>query len=90
VLVVTYQEPVMMHTTGHRFPVVQTGHSRSRRDYVIEEELAVSPLDPGLGLPIENPPTVSERDQAAPSLAEALDRGLLPDYETSIALEATL
>ncbi len=26
----------------------------------------------------------------APSLAEALDRGLLPDYETSIALEATL
>lgn len=80
----------MMHTTGHRFPVVQTGHSRSRRDYVIEEELAVSPLDPGLGLPIENPPTVSERDQAAPSLAEALDRGLLPDYETSIALEATL
>ncbi|MEU8635222.1 hypothetical protein AB0C38_23860 [Amycolatopsis sp. NPDC048633] len=34
--------------------------------------------------------TVSERDQAAPSLAEALDRGLLPDYETSIALEATL
>ncbi|MGA5823253.1 dTDP-4-dehydrorhamnose 3,5-epimerase [Kitasatospora sp. NPDC094028] len=45
-------------------------------------EHAVHPLDPDLG--IEWPtdaPQLSARDAAAPSLAEAIASGLLPDYE---------
>ncbi|WP_026120727.1 dTDP-4-dehydrorhamnose 3,5-epimerase family protein [Nocardiopsis potens] len=50
--------------------------------YVAENELAVSPLDPGLGLPIPEDvaPVLSARDRAAPTLAEAEARGLLPSY----------
>jgi dTDP-4-dehydrorhamnose 3,5-epimerase len=44
-------------------------------------EHAVHPLDPELGIawPAETP-LLSARDDAAPSLAEALASGLLPDY----------
>ncbi|MFJ9693496.1 dTDP-4-dehydrorhamnose 3,5-epimerase [Kitasatospora sp. NPDC101183] len=45
-------------------------------------EHAVHPLDPDLG--IEWPtdaPQLSARDAAAPTLAEAIESGLLPDYE---------
>lgn len=48
-------------------------------------EFTISPLDPDIGLvfPDEVAPAVmSPRDTAAPSLAEARERGLLPDYET--------
>ena len=44
-------------------------------------EHGLHPLDPDLG--IEWPvtaPILSERDAAAPTLAEALERGMLPDY----------
>ncbi|MEU1660148.1 dTDP-4-dehydrorhamnose 3,5-epimerase family protein [Streptomyces griseofuscus] len=61
--------------------------------YVAENELAVSPLDPALGLPVridDVEPVLSERDVAAPSLAGALEAGILPDYETCLALEAAL
>ncbi|MEV6972922.1 dTDP-4-dehydrorhamnose 3,5-epimerase [Kitasatospora sp. NPDC093806] len=45
-------------------------------------EHAVHPLDPDLGIewPVEVP-QLSARDDAAPSLAEALASGLLPDYQ---------
>jgi dTDP-4-dehydrorhamnose 3,5-epimerase len=44
-------------------------------------EHGLHPLDPALG--IEWPVTellVSERDAAAPTLAHAMQRGMLPDY----------
>ncbi|MEV6425153.1 dTDP-4-dehydrorhamnose 3,5-epimerase family protein [Streptomyces sp. NPDC051662] len=52
--------------------------------YVAENELALSAFDPALGLPIPAgiDPVVSERDMAAPTLAEARAAGLLPDYAT--------
>ncbi|MEV7778096.1 dTDP-4-dehydrorhamnose 3,5-epimerase family protein [Kitasatospora sp. NPDC088351] len=54
-------------------------------------EHAVHPLDPDLG--IEWPtdaPQLSARDAAAPSLAEALATGLLPDYEKCRAFTESL
>jgi dTDP-4-dehydrorhamnose 3,5-epimerase len=46
-------------------------------------EHVVHPLDPALGIdwPAEEP-VLSPKDAAAPSLAEALDAGALPDYAT--------
>ncbi|MFI6875913.1 MULTISPECIES: dTDP-4-dehydrorhamnose 3,5-epimerase family protein [Streptomyces] len=61
--------------------------------YVAENELAVSPLDPELALPLALngvEPVMSDRDVAAPTLAQALAAGILPDYETCRALEAAL
>ncbi|WP_281289737.1 dTDP-4-dehydrorhamnose 3,5-epimerase family protein [Streptomyces piniterrae] len=61
--------------------------------FVTENEHAISPLDPALGLPVTLDgiePVLSERDIVAPTLEQALDLGLLPDYETSLALEAAL
>lgn len=45
-------------------------------------EHGINPLDPALGLPWpqELTPVVSEKDRAAPTLAEAREQGLLPSY----------
>jgi dTDP-4-dehydrorhamnose 3,5-epimerase len=54
-------------------------------------EHAVHPLDPDLG--IEWPagvPQLSARDDAAPSLAEAIEAGLLPDYEECLRFRRSL
>jgi epimerase EvaD len=58
-------------------------------EYVADNELALSPLDPALGLaiPTDVEPIMSERDIAAPTLAEAAAAGLLPDYATCQKLE---
>ncbi|MFG1712744.1 dTDP-4-dehydrorhamnose 3,5-epimerase family protein [Micromonospora sp. NPDC049203] len=58
-------------------------------EYRPENELALAPFDPQLALPIpaDIDPILSPRDQAAPSLAEALDAGLLPGYAACRALE---
>jgi epimerase EvaD len=58
-------------------------------EYVAENELALSPVDPELGLPIPTDvePLMSERDTAAPTLAEAAAAGLLPEYATCQKLE---
>ncbi|MEU5698113.1 dTDP-4-dehydrorhamnose 3,5-epimerase family protein [Streptomyces aurantiacus] len=60
--------------------------------YAAENELAVSPRDPELGLPIPEgyDVTQSERDRVAPTLAEARAQGLLPEYETCRKVEAAL
>jgi 5-epimerase len=52
----------------------------------------VAPLDPELALPIpaDIEPVFSERDTVAPTLAQARRAGLLPDYETCLAIEASL
>lgn len=59
------------------------------QEYVARNELAVAPLDPALGLPIppDIEPILSARDTAAPTLAEALTAGLLPDYDLCVHLE---
>ena len=59
--------------------------------YAPAREHTVHPLDPDLA--IEWPadaPQLSARDAAAPSLAEAVDKGLLPDYRTCVDFYATL
>ncbi|SFH61579.1 dTDP-4-dehydrorhamnose 3,5-epimerase family protein [Amycolatopsis regifaucium] len=62
--------------------------------YVAENELALSVLDPVLGLPIDVgadiEPLLSDRDRVAVTLAEAERQGLLPDYATSLELERQL
>ncbi|QUQ69274.1 dTDP-4-dehydrorhamnose 3,5-epimerase family protein [Kutzneria sp. CA-103260] len=60
--------------------------------YVAQDEMALSPVDPALGLPIglDVEPILSDRDQVAPTLAEARRRGLLPDYATSREIERRL
>ncbi|MFE0023232.1 dTDP-4-dehydrorhamnose 3,5-epimerase family protein [Amycolatopsis sp. NPDC059021] len=55
------------------------------------EVLTVHPLDPEIGLPLNLPgePILSDRDAAAPTLREAAELGLLPDYDTCLALRAS-
>ncbi|OLF17183.1 dTDP-4-dehydrorhamnose 3,5-epimerase family protein [Actinophytocola xanthii] len=57
--------------------------------YVAANELAVSPLDPALALPLPPglEPLMSERDAAALTLAESRERGMLPDYATCLELD---
>ncbi|GAA2979761.1 dTDP-4-dehydrorhamnose 3,5-epimerase family protein [Actinokineospora diospyrosa] len=52
---------------------------------------ALSPLDAGLDLPIPRGLTLvlAERDQSAPTLAQALAAGLLPDYASCRADDLT-
>jgi epimerase EvaD len=59
-------------------------------EYVQPNELALSPLDPALGLPIpaDLEPILSARDRDAPTLAQARAAGLLPQYDTCLKLEA--
>ncbi|GAB3440997.1 hypothetical protein GCM10027436_25020 [Actinophytocola sediminis] len=56
--------------------------------YVAGKERAVHPLDPGLRLDLPDLQLVlSDRDRAAPTLAEAMDRGALPTYADCLAAE---
>ncbi|RPK56945.1 dTDP-4-dehydrorhamnose 3,5-epimerase [Streptomyces sp. ADI96-02] len=70
---------------GHLFVALQdhaTMHYTLSRSYEPSRERAVSPLDRDLALPLDDREAMvlSERDRAAPTLAEARERGLLPDY----------
>ncbi|MEU1185459.1 dTDP-4-dehydrorhamnose 3,5-epimerase family protein [Streptomyces sp. NPDC005820] len=60
--------------------------------YVPENEYAMNPLDPEIGLafPEDVELVQSDRDLAAPSLAEALERGMLADYALCRELDAKL
>jgi epimerase EvaD len=55
-------------------------------------EKGISPVDPALALPIpaDLSPVLSPKDTAAPTLAEAAERGLLPTYDQCRAFYATL
>ncbi|WP_328345857.1 dTDP-4-dehydrorhamnose 3,5-epimerase family protein [Micromonospora sp. NBC_00421] len=59
--------------------------------YRPQDVITVHPLDPEIGLPLRLPgaPVLSDRDAAAPSLREAVERGLLPGYDACLALRAT-
>jgi dTDP-4-dehydrorhamnose 3,5-epimerase len=56
--------------------------------YRPQEVVTVHPLDPEIGLPLRlpGPPVLSDRDAAAPSLRESVERGLLPSYDACLAL----
>lgn len=60
--------------------------------YVPEHEKTVSPLDPELGLPIPEDltPLFSDRDLAAPTVAQARIAGELPDFDICQKVEADL
>ncbi|WP_091293741.1 dTDP-4-dehydrorhamnose 3,5-epimerase family protein [Micromonospora halophytica] len=56
--------------------------------YRPQDVITVHPLDPEIGLPLRLPaaPVLSDRDAAAPTLREAAERGLLPSYDSCMAL----
>jgi dTDP-4-dehydrorhamnose 3,5-epimerase len=57
-----------------------------------ERELTINPLDPELALPLPFPRhelVLSPRDVAAPSLAEARERGLLPTWDQYLEIVGT-
>jgi dTDP-4-dehydrorhamnose 3,5-epimerase len=60
--------------------------------YAPGREHGVNPLDPRIGIdwPADLEPLLSQKDAEAPSLAEARDSGLLPDYEECRRLYAAL
>ena len=55
--------------------------------YAPSREHGVNPLDPALGIgwPADIEPILSAKDAAAPTLAEALQSGLLPQYADCVA-----
>lgn len=55
--------------------------------YAPKREHGVNPLDPELAIawPADIPPVLSEKDAAAPTLAEAEQSGLLPSYPDCLA-----
>jgi dTDP-4-dehydrorhamnose 3,5-epimerase len=60
--------------------------------YAPGREHAVHAFDPALGIgwPVDGEPMLSDKDAAAPSLAEARDAGLLPDYQACLDFYAAL
>jgi dTDP-4-dehydrorhamnose 3,5-epimerase len=60
--------------------------------YAPAREHGVHPLDPAIGIdwPAATEPVLSDKDRAAPSLAEARSTGLLPDYGDCLAHAANL
>lgn len=60
--------------------------------YAPEREHGLNPLDPAIALPLpaEAEPLLSDKDTAAPTLAQAQARGLLPAYEDCLAFERSL
>jgi dTDP-4-dehydrorhamnose 3,5-epimerase len=80
---------------GHAFVALEddtTAMYLCSAAYNPEREHGVHPLDPqvGLRLPDGIEPLLSPKDEAAPSLQEALDRGLLPTYAACREFTASL
>lgn len=55
-----------------------------------EQSVALDDPELGVRLPLPEAPILSERDRAAPTLGEWRERGGLPDYEASRALDRDL
>ena len=74
----------------HVFGTGVTSFPANVQEYVPENELALSPFDPALRLPLPEGIEVilSDRDRAAPSLEQARSLGLLPDYRRCRELTA--
>lgn len=79
---------------GHAFVALEDETVMSyliSHSYVPELELALSVLDPALGLPIPDDitPLLSQRDNEAPTLAMAEEAGILPNYADCLAVQAS-
>lgn len=90
---VTFRAVFIPDGVGHAFLALEPGTVVSymvSTGYVPAAELAIHPLDRDLALPwpADLRPVLSQKDAAAPSLAEARDRRLLPAYRQGH--EATL
>jgi dTDP-4-dehydrorhamnose 3,5-epimerase len=71
---------------GHAFMALTDGATviyLCSEGYAPEREHGINPLDPTLGIEWAEgiDPLLSEKDAAAPTLAEAEEQGLLPSYE---------
>ena len=60
--------------------------------YAPAREHGIHPMDPALGMPWPSTadPVLSPKDAAAPTLAEALEQGLLPEYDACTAFRRSL
>jgi epimerase EvaD len=90
----SYRSSYLPLGVGHAFVALEDDSVMSyllSQSYVPHNEHAVSVVDPALALPIPQDidPVLSERDLAAPTLAEARALGLLPDYATCVQIEAS-
>jgi dTDP-4-dehydrorhamnose 3,5-epimerase len=75
---------------GHAFVALEDDSSLTylcSEPYNPGREHTVNPFDPELALPwpADLTPLLSPRDQAAPSLREAMERGALPRYDECVA-----
>lgn len=73
---------------GHAFVALEDGSTLTylcSTGYAPGREHGVNPLDPALGLPLPEGLEflLSDKDEAAPGLAEAADRGLLPTWDSA-------
>jgi dTDP-4-dehydrorhamnose 3,5-epimerase len=80
---------------GHAFMVLSemaTAVYLCSTPYTPAGEHGVQPLDPAIGIawPTSSEPILSEKDAAAPFLAEAHEAGLLPRYSDCLACTASL
>lgn len=80
---------------GHAFVALEDDTVMSyilSTEYVAENERAIHPLDPELGLPVPDGLEIvlSERDRVAVTLREAGEQGLLPDYDECRRLDDEL
>ena len=80
---------------GHAFLALEDGTAINyllSEPYAPGREHGVHPLDPALGIawPDDVEPVLSDKDRAAPTLAEAEAAGLLPSYDACQAYVAEL
>lgn len=80
---------------GHAFMALSENAAVSylcSTGYAPGREHGVHPLDPeiGIGWPADVPPLLSDKDAAAPTLAQARDQGLLPSIQDCLATYASL
>ncbi len=80
---------------GHAFLALEDGTAINyllSEPYAPGREHGVHPLDPALGIawPDDVEPVLSDKDRAAPALAEAEAAGLLPSYDACQAYVAEL
>ncbi|MFB7507875.1 dTDP-4-dehydrorhamnose 3,5-epimerase family protein [Streptomyces broussonetiae] len=78
---------------GHAYQTLTEGTAISylcAEQFVPGSQIDVNPLDPELALPwiLDEEPTISDKDRAAPGLREAAAAGILPHYIGSLAVPA--
>ncbi|MDX3385596.1 dTDP-4-dehydrorhamnose 3,5-epimerase [Streptomyces niveiscabiei] len=80
---------------GHGFCALTDGATVTylcSEGYAPQRERGLHPLDAEIGIewPVSGEPELSEKDAQAPTLAEALEAGILPKYEDCVAYRRSL